>query len=125
MKQYVMTVGGTSSPDDRLLDVARGTAGEVLPRSGGGGCGFVLVHHARPANFVLVDWWEHGVDLRQRYYRSSLDRPEDLEELGPPWLGCVWELEVLLHERDSWAQHVLQQDPVDYDAYLADQAEAH
>ena len=37
-----------------------------------------------------------------------------------PWIGCVWELPPLLHERDAWVRHMLTPDAPDLDAYLAD-----
>ncbi len=38
----------------------------------------------------------------------------------PPWIGCVWELPPILHERDAWVRHMLAPDAPDLDAYLAD-----
>jgi len=35
-------------------------------------------------------------------------------------VGCVWELEVLLHERAAWTDHVLNSEADDYRAYLQD-----
>ncbi|MER6370492.1 hypothetical protein [Streptomyces mirabilis] len=37
-----------------------------------------------------------------------------------PWIGCVWELPPILHERDAWVRHMLAPDAPDLDAYLAD-----
>src|SRR6478736_3576102 len=37
-----------------------------------------------------------------------------------PWIGCVWELPPILHERDAWVRHMLAPDTPDLDAYLAD-----
>ncbi|MDX3248064.1 hypothetical protein PV408_41475 [Streptomyces sp. ME18-1-4] len=40
-----------------------------------------------------------------------------------PWIGCVWELPPILHERDAWVRHMLAPtapDIPDLDAYLAD-----
>ncbi|MFH8655876.1 hypothetical protein [Streptomyces afghaniensis] len=39
---------------------------------------------------------------------------------GLPWIGCVWELPPILHERDAWVRHMLAPDVPDLDAYLAD-----
>ncbi len=38
-----------------------------------------------------------------------------------PWIGCVWELPPILHERNAWVRHMLA-DPAapDLDAYIAD-----
>ena len=37
-----------------------------------------------------------------------------------PWIGCVWELPPIAHERDAWVRHMLVPDQPDLSAYLAD-----
>jgi hypothetical protein len=37
-----------------------------------------------------------------------------------PWIGCVWELPPIAHERDAWVRHMLLPEKADLDAYLAD-----
>lgn len=111
-------------PRQQLIDAARKVAAATLPApdaDGAHGVGFVVVHDARPACFVLVNWWVRGYDLFQRYFRSPLQRPEQLEPLTTPAVGCVWELAVTGHERHAWVRHVLTR-PADADieAYLAD-----
>ena len=47
----------------------------------------------------------------------------DLTHFAPlpkPWIGCVWELPPLEHERAAWVRHLLATDRPDLDAYLAD-----
>ncbi|MGW7367082.1 hypothetical protein ACWGI8_27530 [Streptomyces sp. NPDC054841] len=39
---------------------------------------------------------------------------------GQPWIGCVWELPPILHERDAWVRHMLAPGRPDLDAYLTD-----
>jgi hypothetical protein len=121
LKQYVMTVAPENAPDPRLLNVAAEMAAATLPAaSTTHAVGFLLAHQARPACFVLFDWWKDGYDLKQRYYSSPLDQPEELVELSGDSVGCVWELEVLLHERAAWIDHVLDSEPDDFHAYLRD-----
>ncbi|MEV5972453.1 hypothetical protein [Streptomyces sp. NPDC051921] len=36
------------------------------------------------------------------------------------WIGCVWELAPLGHERAAWVRHMLAAETADLDAYLAD-----
>jgi len=122
LKQYVMTVTPDSVADPCLLTAAEGIAALALPAAASThGVGFLLVHQARPASFVLIDWWHHRYDLKQRYYTSPLDRPEELVELSCEAVGCVWELEVLLHERRAWIDHVLNGKADDFQAYLHDE----
>ncbi len=126
LKVYGMAAA-TERPRPRLVDAARTLAAQILPAPGGDGAhgvGFVVAHDARPACFVLVNWWVRGYDLFQRYFRASLEQPEHLSELTTPAVGCVWELAVVGHERDAWVRHVLTS-PADADveAYLADALE--
>lgn len=67
-----------------------------------GDAGFVLVHAARPAFFVLAHVWD-GVDLIQRSWTASLEAPTVLERHRDGAIGCVWELEVISAERERWA----------------------
>ncbi len=46
--------------------------------------------------------------------------PERFAELARPWIGCVWELPPLGHERSAWVRHVLAPDEPDLPGYLAD-----
>ena len=121
LKQYVMTVTPESVPDPRLLSATAAMAAAALPAATAThGVGFLLAHQARPACFVLLDWWQDGYDLKQRYYTSPLDHPDELVELSSDAVGCVWELEVLLHERAAWIDHVLNSEGDDFQAYLQD-----
>jgi len=121
LKQYVMTVTPESVPDPQLLSASAAMAAAALPAAADThGVGFLLAHQARPACFVLLDWWQNGYDLKQRYYTSTLDHPGDLVELSGDAVGCVWELEVLLHERAAWIDHVLNSEADDFQAYLQD-----
>ena len=121
IKQYVMTVAPGHVPDLRLLNATAAMAAKALPAaSATHGVGFLIAHQARPACFVLLDWWQDGYDLKQRYYTSPLDHPDELVELSGEAVGCVWELEVLLHEREAWIDHVLNSEADDFRAYLQD-----
>ena len=40
--------------------------------------------------------------------------------LNRPWIGCVWELPPIPHERDAWVRHLLAPDVADLDGYLTD-----
>ena len=83
---------------------------------------FVIVHEAREGIWVLLSWWTGGEMLETitRFVRYAA--PEEL--LPSPHTGalvCVWELEVILHERQAWIRHVLSKavEP-DYARYQTD-----
>ncbi|GII63388.1 hypothetical protein Skr01_34730 [Sphaerisporangium krabiense] len=46
--------------------------------------------------------------------------PTHFTELARPWIGCVWELPPLEHERAAWVRHMLAPDEPLLPAYLAD-----
>ncbi|GII84737.1 hypothetical protein Ssi03_27270 [Sphaerisporangium siamense] len=46
--------------------------------------------------------------------------PTHFKELARPWIGCVWELPPLEHERAAWVRHMLAPDAPLLPAYLAD-----
>jgi hypothetical protein len=120
MKVYCMNVEGAPGPGQALVSAALDEAARMLPTPQGGiGEGFVLVHRARPANFVLVHWWE-GVDLGHLYYSSPHQRPQHLSQLQRPALACVWELDVLLHEQQPRIRHVLTVNAPQTGDYLTD-----
>ncbi len=48
------------------------------------------------------------------------ENPENFTHLTRPWIGCVWELPPLGHERSAWVRHVLAPDTPDLAGYLAD-----
>ncbi|MFF7259041.1 hypothetical protein ACFZCL_01910 [Streptomyces sp. NPDC008159] len=46
--------------------------------------------------------------------------PAHFVATGRPWIGCVWELPPIAHERDAWVRHMLAPELPDLDAYLTD-----
>lgn len=48
------------------------------------------------------------------------DDPTHFVTLSKPWIGCVWELPAIGHERSAWIRHILTPDRPDLDAYLED-----
>jgi hypothetical protein len=108
-----------------LVNATRERARVVLAETGEGdgpSAAFVIAHDAWPACFALVHWWR-GVDLYQRYYRSPLERPTELELTETGRVGCVWELEVVAYEREAWLRHVVAPTEPDVAAYLVDRLE--
>ena len=66
-------------------------------------------------------------DIEQAAYAISQpelgcpdDDPAHFVVLDRPWIGCVWELPPIAHERDAWVRHMLVPDKPDLHAYLAD-----
>ncbi|MEM7735050.1 MAG: isochorismatase [Deinococcota bacterium] len=83
------------------------------------GVGFVILHQAREANFLLVDWWTEENTLAQALYMSQFTAPQQFEVVTSPALvGCVWEMQIQSFEKDAWIQYVLTNAQADTESYL-------
>ncbi len=70
--------------------------------------GFVVVHEAREGVWILFSWWTGGEMLETIVRFSSFEESSTVRpSLYSGSLVCVWELEVYIHERRAWIQHVL------------------
>ncbi|MEO1213598.1 MAG: hypothetical protein AAFY45_08750 [Bacteroidota bacterium] len=81
---------------------------------------FLVFHEGREGMWILLNWWTGGEMLQTHVYFCGYTRDEQIKAATHEGgLICVWELEIVLHERKAWIQHVLQNAPNRY-AYLAD-----
>ena len=84
---------------------------------------FLIVHEAREGVFILLCWWTGGEMLETEIYFSAYDKPLLIIPSIYPnkHLLCVWELEIIQHERDAWIQHILSHpDHPNFDSYHKD-----
>lgn len=79
------------------------------------------MHAASEGVFSILNWWLDAYMINTNIFLSSHDHPSDIRKISGTGLGpCVWELEVINHERIAWTNHVLKKLPnADYDTYLA------
>ncbi|MEM9894745.1 MAG: hypothetical protein AAF789_00120 [Bacteroidota bacterium] len=69
---------------------------------------FLIVHEAREGVWVLLSWWTGGEMLETKVQFVSFDAPTLLKSTPHDGhLICVWELEIVQHERAAWIKHVL------------------
>lgn len=83
---------------------------------------FLIIHEAREGVWVLLNWWTGGeMVARSTWFVGYEGPPKILHQPENDGLVCVWELEVLWHERKAWIEHVLQhpQSPF-FDRYTRD-----
>ncbi len=119
VKPYVITARGQSW-DDRMVSAARSSASRQLEfddAMGAVGLGVVVLHLGDDATYLVVQSW-----ARDFQSRLSIFSGLDVDDLRPAPIGaapCVWELEVLAHERASYVHHILNSE-VDIDAWLDD-----
>ncbi|MCX5327050.1 hypothetical protein ACWGDS_10555 [Streptomyces sp. NPDC055059] len=89
---------------------------------------FVVVHRGGDdgAYINAYSWvWDNVLHFRgaaagQPVIGCPDSDPTRFVILDLPWIGCVWELPPVLHERDAWVRHMLVPDAPDLDGYLAD-----
>ena len=93
------------------LELALAELPEAAPENGRPGLGFVIMHRGRAAGYVVLAWWDRENELPVRVF---------LREEGPwrPARGgesfCVWDLEIMAHERDAYVATVLAGEPEGY-----------
>ena len=89
---------------------------------------FAILHRgAGSAAYLNAYSWVWGNVIECRIAAAGVpflgcqdEDPENFTELTRPWIGCVWELAPLGHERAAWIRHVLSPASPDLAGYLAD-----
>jgi hypothetical protein len=89
---------------------------------------FVVIHRGRDnAAYVNAYSWVWDNVLHYRVAAAAQpelgcpdDDPTHFTLVERPWIGCVWELPPIAHERDAWVRHMLLPGQPDLEAYLAD-----
>jgi hypothetical protein len=88
---------------------------------------FVVLHRGREASYLNAYTWVwdnvlecHTAAAGMPFLGCEDTDPANFKELAKPWIGCVWELPPLEHERAAWVRHMLSPDSPDLAAYLAD-----
>ncbi|WP_440074228.1 hypothetical protein [Streptosporangium sp. OZ121] len=134
LKRYELT--GTGAPvDPGLVAAAAPHIASLLPselrhpalRHGGEPIrfGFLLLHQTQDALWLNLYTWVHSSIIHGKAAWLTLARPEEgFRILDEPFLGCVWELPLVAHERSSWVRHMMMGPGLDPRAYLADSVEA-
>jgi hypothetical protein len=119
VKPYVITARGASW-DDLMVATVRDFATRQLEfdeAMGAVGLAVVVLHHGADGTCLVVQSW-----AKEYHSRLSMFSGIDVDDLRPAPTGaapCIWELEVLSHERASYVTHILNSD-VDVDAWLDD-----
>ncbi|TCO44893.1 hypothetical protein EV646_10965 [Kribbella antiqua] len=119
VKPYVVTARGRQW-DDNMVELARGTATRQLEfddAMGAIGLAVVVLHLGTDGIYLVVQSW-----ARDFQSRLSIFSGIEADDLRPAPIGagpCIWEQEVLSHERASYVTHILTGD-VDIDAWLDD-----
>jgi hypothetical protein len=108
-------------------------AREILPGllpepDGTPAAAFTVLHRGSDGAAYLnaYSWvWDNVLHMRgaaaaQPALGCPDDDPAHFIAVDRPWIGCVYELLPLGHERDAWVRHMLAPDVADLAGYLAD-----
>jgi L-amino acid N-acyltransferase YncA len=124
LKLYGINVEGRSL-DPALIEVARLAAQDILPQPGVSpphryGLGFMIIHAAIDADFVVIGWWGVQNELFLRVLTAPPGHPQQLRQHSnmESSIACVWDLAVIWSEREAWTKYVMRADGPDIEGYL-------
>lgn len=113
----------TISIDDKKIDrlVINAATDLALVVLRGGNCGFniynvafVILHRAQEGYFLLIGRWVDENMLMQDVYLSDFASPLEFNSIHNTHIvACVWELEIIYAERNSWVENVMKSDSSD------------
>jgi len=112
IKLYSIVRDG-SPPDWSVFDPALSLAFDSLPSpakaTGRPGLAFLIAHAGRDIWYSVLCWWDRENELPIRIWvaeRDSSGAPRWREARGAESV-CVWDLEVIWHERQAYVETVL------------------
>lgn len=70
---------------------------------------FLMVHEARPGTLIILCWFTGENMIETKIYYADFENPSEINPsiYKEKQLVCVWELEIVFHERKAWIKHVL------------------
>ena len=83
---------------------------------------FLILHSGTEGIFSLINWWVGKNMLNTNIFITKAEAPADFTKISGDGLApCIWEFEVINHERISWTNNTLkQQDDARFERYLND-----
>jgi len=126
LKVYSVVVDG-SPPDWAIFEPSLAFAVAALPSPavvpGRAGLGFVIAHTGRGMWYTVLCWWDRENELPIRVWVAEQDgKPPQWRPAEGSESVCVWDLDVIWHERQAWVRTLLAEHPAPDAAgsYLAD-----
>lgn len=107
LKKYAIRFGET--PLDRSafepgIELALGVLPAAHPADGRPGLGFLILHRGRGADYIVLGWWDRENELPVHVFVRDGDR---WRPAGGNESFCVWDLEIVSHERDAYVETML------------------
>jgi hypothetical protein len=129
VKRYHVSAGGAKIADS-IQDAAYDFLPRLLPKPDDetppAGWAVLFKASGVAAYLVAYSWtWVNVVECRAAVagvpeLGCEDESPENFTLLDRRWIGCVWELAPLGHERSAWLRHVLTRETPDLAGYLSD-----
>jgi len=89
------------------------------------GVGFVIFHQGRGMHYLVLCWWDNENELFSRVFVREFDEMAHWRSATAGESGCVWDLQVIWHERQAYVESVLAPDSdPDVESYLQRRMEA-
>ncbi|NNC95404.1 MAG: hypothetical protein HKN92_07565 [Chitinophagales bacterium] len=80
---------------------------------------FLILHEGKEGIFAIINWWVGENMLNTHIFFTEYERSDYRIISGDGLAPCIWELEVINHERLAWIEHVLKQaEQPDYTSYM-------
>ncbi|MGB1205296.1 MAG: hypothetical protein ACPG5B_06615 [Chitinophagales bacterium] len=81
---------------------------------------FLMIHAGTEGVFSILNWWVGKNMLNTHIFLSNYSEPKQFKRISGDGLSpCIWEFEVINHERNSWIKNILKQpNNPDYNTYL-------
>ena len=79
----------------------------------------LIFHECKEGCFAIINWWIDE-NMLQHYVFLAKNPTDNFSAYSSIYgiTTCVWELEILWHERNAWIEHVLKDNKQNFDAYL-------
>lgn len=69
---------------------------------------FLIIHEGTEGVFAILNWWVGENMLNTHIFMAHKSTPTVFEKISGDGLApCIWELEVINHERLSWIRNIL------------------
>lgn len=84
--------------------------------------GFLILHVGKEGIFSLINWWVDENMMNTHIFLTDPEKPDVFTKVSGDGLApCVWEMEVLYHEKCAWVSNVLQPESgPNFQGYLND-----
>ena len=83
---------------------------------------FLILHAGTEGIFSLINWWVGKNMLNTNIFLTSPEQPNEFNKISGDGIApCIWELEIINHERISWTNNILKNETKpNYENYLND-----